>query len=244
MEKYYIFAHTMSGKEKAFVVAVDGYSSTGKSTVAKIVAAELGLTYIDTGAMYRAVTLAALEHGWVVNGEVCLDLLREHLHEVKIGFRYNRELQRYETYLNGEYVEKKIREMEVSNQVSLIAAVDFVRSYLVEQQREMGRNGKVIMDGRDIGSVVFPDADVKFFLTSSPRVRAERRYKELIEKGTQVSYEEVEANVRQRDYIDEHREASPLVRTPDAILIDNSRMAIDDEVRFMVEKIKEKLNVS
>lgn len=234
----------MSGKEKAFVVAVDGYSSTGKSTVAKIVAAELGLTYIDTGAMYRAVTLAALEHGWVVNGEVCLDLLREHLHEVKIGFRYNRELQRYETYLNGEYVEKKIREMEVSNQVSLIAAVDFVRSYLVEQQREMGRNGKVIMDGRDIGSVVFPDADVKFFLTSSPRVRAERRYKELIEKGTQVSYEEVEANVRQRDYIDEHREASPLVRTPDAILIDNSRMAIDDEVRFMVEKIKEKLNVS
>lgn len=244
MEKYYIFAHTMSGKEKAFVVAVDGYSSTGKSTVAKIVAAELGLTYIDTGAMYRAVTLAALEHGWVVNGEVCLDLLREHLHEVKIGFRYNRELQRYETYLNGEYVEKKIREMEVSNQVSLIAAVDFVRNYLVEQQREMGRNGKVIMDGRDIGSVVFPDADVKFFLTSSPRVRAERRYKELIEKGTQVSYEEVEANVRQRDYIDEHREASPLVRTPDAILIDNSRMAIDDEVRFMVEKIKEKLNVS
>lgn len=244
MEKYYIFAHTMSGKEKAFVVAVDGYSSTGKSTVAKIVAAELGLTYIDTGAMYRAVTLAALEHGWVVNGEVCLDLLREHLHEVKIGFRYNRELQRYETYLNGEYVEKKIREMEVSNRVSLIAAVDFVRSFLVEQQRQMGRNGKVIMDGRDIGSVVFPDADVKFFLTSSPRVRAERRYKELIEKGTQVSYEEVEANVRQRDYIDEHREASPLVRTPDAILIDNSRMTIDDEVRFMVEKIKEKLNVS
>lgn len=234
----------MSEKDKAFVVAVDGHSSTGKSTVAKIVAAELGFTYIDTGAMYRAVTLAALNRGWIVNGEVCRELLRKHLPEVKIGFQYNRELQRYETYLNGEYVEKKIREMEVSNHVSLIATVDFVRSYLVEQQREMGRNGRVIMDGRDIGSVVFPDADVKFFLTSSPRVRAERRYKELIEKGTQVSYEEVEANVRQRDYIDEHRETSPLVRTPDAILIDNSQMTIDDEVRFMVEKIKEKLNVS
>lgn len=244
MEKCYIFARTMSEKDKAFVVAVDGHSSTGKSTVAKIVAAELGFTYIDTGAMYRAVTLAALNRGWIVNGEVCRELLRKHLPEVKIGFQYNRELQRYETYLNGEYVEKKIREMEVSNHVSLIATVDFVRSYLVEQQREMGRNGRVIMDGRDIGSVVFPDADVKFFLTSSPRVRAERRYKELIEKGTQVSYEEVEANVRQRDYIDEHRETSPLVRTPDAILIDNSQMTIDDEVRFMVEKIKEKLNVS
>lgn len=244
MEKYYIFAHTMSGKEKAFVVAVDGYSSTGKSTVAKIVAAELGFTYIDTGAMYRAVTLAALERGWIVDGKVCREALREHLPEIEIGFRYNRELQRYETYLNGKYVEKKIREMEVSNYVSPIAAVDFVRSFLVEQQREMGRNGRIIMDGRDIGSVVFPDADIKFFLTSSPQVRAERRYKELIEKGTQVSYEEVEANVRQRDYIDEHREASPLVRTPDAILIDNSRMTIDDEVRFMVEKIKEKLNAA
>lgn len=230
----------MSGKEKALVVAVDGYSSTGKSSVAKLVAAKLGLTYIDTGAMYRAVTLEALRREWIVNGEIRKELLREHLNEIKISFKYNAERSRCDVYLNGENVEQEIRRMEVSNNVSLIAAVDFVRSFLVGQQREMGKAGSVIMDGRDIGSVVFPDADIKFFLTSSPQVRAERRYKELLEKGEKVSYEEVEANVRQRDYIDEHREASPLVRTPDAILIDNSDMTIDEEVRFMVEKIEEK----
>lgn len=233
----------MSEKNKALVVAVDGHSSTGKSTVAKIVAAELGFTYIDTGAMYRAVTLEALRRGFIVDGQIRRDLLRECLGETKINFKYNKEFRRYETYLNGEYVEQAIRGMEVSGSVSLIAAVDFVREFLVDQQREMGREGCVIMDGRDIGSVVFPDADVKFFLTSSPKVRAERRYKELKEKGEAVSYEEVEKNVRERDYIDEHRETSPLIRTPDAILIDNSHMTIDEEVRFMVEKIKQKMNV-
>lgn len=231
----------MSERNRALVVAVDGHSSTGKSTVAKIVAANLGFTYIDTGAMYRAVTLEALRHGWMAGGKVDLPRLREHLGEIKIGFKYNDELRRYETYLNGEYIEQEIRDMEVSNHVSLIAAIDFVRRFLVEQQREMGKKGSVIMDGRDIGSVVFPDADVKFFLTSSPEVRAQRRYKELIEKGVSVSYEEVEANVRERDYIDEHREASPLIRTEDAVFIDNSHMTIDEEVRFMMEKIREKL---
>lgn len=232
----------MSEKNRALVVAVDGHSSTGKSTVAKIVAANLGFTYIDTGAMYRAVTLEALRRGWMAGGKVDLLPLREHLGEIKIGFKYNDDLRRYETYLNGEYVEQEIRNMEVSNHVSLIAAIDFVRCFLVEQQRDMGKKGSVIMDGRDIGSVVFPDADVKFFLTSSPEVRAQRRYKELIEKGVSVSYEEVEANVRERDYIDEHRESSPLIRTEDAVFIDNSDMTIDEEVRFMMEKIREKLN--
>lgn len=234
----------MSEKNRTLVVAVDGHSSTGKSTVAKIVAADLGFTYIDTGAMYRAVTLEALRRGWIVGGEVDTLQLREHLGEIKIGFKYNDNFRRYETYLNGEYIEQEIRDMEVSNHVSLIAAVDFVRSFLVEQQRDMGKSGCVIMDGRDIGSVVFPDADVKFFLTSSPQVRAQRRYKELIEKGVLVSYEEVEANVRQRDYIDEHREASPLVRAENAIFIDNSDMTIDEEVRLIEEKIREKIKES
>lgn len=225
---------------KKLVVAVDGHSSTGKSTVAKLVAARMGYTYIDTGAMYRIVTLEAMNRGLISSGKVDREKLRVILPEIKIGFRYNVELNRYETYLNGEYAEDRIRGMEVSGLVSLIASIDFVREFLVEKQREMGCAGGVIMDGRDIGSVVFPNADVKFFMTASPEVRAERRYKELIAKGEQVSYEEVEKNVRERDYIDSHREASPLIQTEDAVLIDNSRMTIEEEVELMVEKIREK----
>lgn len=219
------------------IVAVDGYSSTGKSTVAKLVAAKLGLIYIDTGAMYRVVTLQALREGLIINGNIDEEGVRRCLENIKIGFRYNKDLNRYETYLNGEYVEDQIRNMEVSDQVSGIAALGFVREFLVAQQREMGKNEDVIMDGRDIGSVVFPDADVKFFMTASPEVRAERRYKELREKGVEVSYEEVEANVRKRDYIDTHREVSPLKQTEDAIVVDNSHMTIDEEVELMVREI-------
>lgn len=222
------------------IVAVDGYSSTGKSTVAKIVAARLGLTYIDTGAMYRVVTLEALRRGLIVDGVINKEKLHDHLGSIKIGFKYNQAENRYETYLNGEYVEDQIRGMEVSDQVSGIAAIDFVREFLVAQQREMARNESVIMDGRDIGSVVFPHADVKFFMTASPEVRAERRYKELKDKGVEVSYEEVEANVRKRDYIDAHREVSPLKQTEDAIVVDNSHMTIEEEVEMMVKEIEEK----
>lgn len=221
------------------IVAVDGYSSTGKSTVAKIIAAKLGLIYIDTGAMYRVVTLEALRRGLIVDGVIDQKRLRESLKEINIGFKYNREQDFYETYLNGEYVEEQIRGMEVSDQVSGIAALGFVREFLVAQQREMARNESVIMDGRDIGSVVFPDADVKFFMTASPAVRAQRRYKELIDKGVEVSYEEVEANVLKRDYIDAHREESPLKQTDDAIVVDNSDMTVEDEVAFMIEKIRQ-----
>lgn len=238
-QKNYIFVRNMRENCNALVVAVDGYSSTGKSTVAKIVASELGLTYIDTGAMYRTVTLAAMRRGLVVAGRVDLAGLKGILKEIEISFKYDREKDRYETYLNGEYVEEQIRGMEVSGNVSPVAAVDFVREFLVEQQREMGRKGRVIMDGRDIGSVVFPDAEVKFFMTASPEVRAMRRYKEMVGKGIRISYEEVEANVRQRDYIDEHREVSPLRKTDDAIVIDNSDMTVDEEVGLMVAKIKE-----
>ncbi len=220
------------------IVAVDGYSSTGKSTVAKLIAAKLGLTYIDTGAMYRAVTLAAMRGGLIADGVIDREKLREVLKGIKIGFKYNRILDRYETYLNGEYVEEQIRGMEVSDRVSGIAALDFVREFLVDRQREMGREEDVIMDGRDIGTVVFPQADVKFFMTASPEVRAQRRYRELQNKGVEVSYEEVEANVRKRDYIDSHREVSPLVQAEDAIVIDNGDMTIAEEVEQMVREIR------
>ena len=223
------------------IVAVDGYSSTGKSTVAKLVAAKLGLTYIDTGAMYRAVTLSALLLGLIKDGVINADGLREVLKEIKIAFKYDRNGNRYETWLNGEYAEEQIRGMEVSEQVSGIAALDFVREFLVARQREMGQEEDVIMDGRDIGSVVFPHADVKFFMTASPEVRAQRRYKELREKGADVSYEEVEANIRKRDYIDSHREVSPLVQAADAIVIDNGDMTIGEEVELMVREIKSRI---
>ncbi len=223
---------------KELVIAVDGYSSTGKSTLAKIVAARLGLVYIDTGAMYRAVTLKALREGVVVGGGVDRKRLKKYLQDISIELKYNVASGKSETYLNDENVENQIRGMEVSNSVSQIAAIDFVREFLVEKQREMGEKGGVIMDGRDIGSVVFPDADVKFFLTTSLDVRAMRRYKELAEKGDPVSYEEVRENVRQRDYIDTHREIGPLKQTDDAILLDNSDMGIEEGVQFMLRHIK------
>ncbi len=225
-------------EREIMIVAVDGYSSTGKSTVAKLIAAKLGLTYIDTGAMYRAVTLAAMRGGLIADGVIDREKLREVLKGIKIGFKYKRILDRYETYLNGEYVEEQIRGMEVSDRVSGIAALDFVREFLVDRQREMGREEDVIMDGRDIGTVVFPQADVKFFMTASPEVRAQRRYRELQNKGVEVSYEEVEANVRKRDYIDSHREVSPLVQAEDAIVIDNGDMTIAEEVEQMVREIR------
>lgn len=225
-------------EREIMIVAVDGYSSTGKSTVAKLIAAKLGLTYIDTGAMYRAVTLAAMREGLIADGVIDREKLREVLKGIKIGFKYNRILDRYETYLNGEYVEEQIRGMEVSDRVSGIAALDFVREFLVDRQREMGREEDVIMDCRDIGTVVFPQADVKFFMTASPEVRAQRRYRELQNKGVEVSYEEVEANVRKRDYIDSHREVSPLVQAEDAIVIDNGDMTIAEEVEQMVREIR------
>ena len=222
------------------IIAVDGYSSTGKSTVAKLLAARLGLTYIDTGAMYRAVTYFALRKGYIVQGKVMQDELQTSLQEITITLRYHSERNRYETYLNHECIETAIRGMEVSENVSMIAALDFVRDFLVRQQQEMGKQGDVIMDGRDIGSVVFPDADVKFFMTASLEVRAMRRYKELQQKGDDVSYQEVKTNVEKRDYIDSHRAVSPLKQMPDAVVVDNSEMTLDEELEFMVKAIEHK----
>ena len=224
------------------IVAVDGYSSTGKSTVAKILASRLGITYIDTGAMYRAVTLGALRNSLIDNDKnVDEPKLKNLLNSLKISFKYNAAQGIHNTCLNGECVEKEIRSMEVADCVSQIAAIGFVREFLVAQQREMARNESVIMDGRDIGSVVFPDADIKFFMTASPVVRAERRYKELMEKGEKVTFEAVKKNVEQRDYIDTHREVSPLVQTDDAIVVDNSDMTIDEEVKIMIQAIQHRI---
>ena len=230
----------MEKKKKGFIVAVDGYSSTGKSTVSKLLAARLGFTYIDTGAMYRVVTLKALREGVIHYGVVDEERLGSLLPALKIGFLYNEGKKRYESYLDGELVEDMIRGMEVSDKVSLIAALPVVRKVLVEKQREMAKEGAVIMDGRDIGSVVFPDADVKFFLTASSEVRAERRYRELLAKGETVTFDEVRANVEKRDYIDEHRAVSPLRKVPDAVEIDNGNLTIDEEVREMAAIIMRK----
>ncbi len=228
------------GNGKKPIVAIDGYSSTGKSTVAKMLAARLGYVYIDTGAMYRAFTLAAIREGMIRDGKVDEAGIRKLLQTVRIDFRRREGAGKFETYLNGACVEEQIRGMEVSGQVSLIAAVPAVRRLLTEQQREMGKTGGVVMDGRDIGSTVFPEAEVKFFMTASPRVRAIRRYEELAVKGEAVCLEEVEENIRKRDYLDEHRDESPLVRASDAILIDNSEMTIAEELELMSGIIREK----
>ncbi|WP_294143055.1 (d)CMP kinase [uncultured Sanguibacteroides sp.] len=227
-------------EKKGLIIAVDGYSSTGKSTVSKILAARLGYTYIDTGAMYRMVTYKAISEGIVSGDRVDDERLKEVLQKIVFGFKYNRGKNRYESYLNGIYVEDAIRRMDVSDSVSLVSAIPYVREVLVRKQREMAEEGGVVMDGRDIGSVVFPHAEVKFFMTADPEIRAQRRYKELMEKGEKVTYEEVEENVRKRDYIDENREVSPLRKMPDAVVIDNGKMTIEEEVEEMLKVIKSK----
>lgn len=232
----------MEKRHKPLIIAVDGYSSTGKSTVAKLLAARLGYVYIDTGAMYRAVTLYAMRKGWMTGDSIDEKSLEQGLGDIRIEFRYHPEKQASDTYLNGEDVEEQLRGMDVSNHVSAISGLAFVRSFLVEKQQEMGEKGGIVMDGRDIGSVVFPDADVKFFMTASPEIRAQRRYQELIGKGKKVSYAEVEENVRKRDYLDEHREVSPLKCVEDAVRIDNSQMTVEEEVELMLGKIREKMN--
>jgi len=221
------------GKNK-LIIAVDGYSSTGKSTVAKLIAKKLDILYVDTGAMYRVVTLVALRNNFIVNNKIDELSLRKSIDDIKIDFRYNRDLDFSEVYLNNKCVEKEIRSMHIADNVSAIAALDFVREFLVSEQRNMSIGYSIIMDGRDIGSVVFPNADIKFFLTASPDVRAMRRYKEYVEKGDIISYEEVKENVLKRDYIDSHRENSPLKKCNDAVVIDNASMSVEQEVEAML----------
>lgn len=224
--------------EKKIIIAIDGHSSSGKSTMAKDLAREIGYIYIDTGAMYRAVTLYCLRKGYIQGDTIQEEALKADLDQMDISFRYNAETGRPDTYLNGEKVEKEIRSMEVADKVSLIAALGFVRRAMVAKQQEMGKAKGIVMDGRDIGTVVFPDAELKVFVTASPEVRARRRLEELQAKGEQSTYEEVLANVKKRDYIDSTREESPLRQAPDALVLDNSEMTIPEQKKWLRDQFE------
>ncbi len=224
---------------KKINIAIDGFSSCGKSTMAKALARKIGYTYIDSGAMYRAVTLAALDGGcFDAYGKVDEQRVRDVLGTVRIGFYTDRDTGRQTTELNGKDVETRIRSMKVSSRVSLIAALPFVRTELVRQQQSMGQDKGVVMDGRDIGTVVFPDAEMKVFVTASAQVRAERRYEELKAKGQDVDLDEILHNIEQRDYIDQHREVSPLRRAADALLLDNSHMSIAEQDEWLMAQYR------
>jgi len=213
---------------KKIVVAIDGFSSGGKSTMAKDLAQDVGYTYIDSGAMYRAVALYALRNGWITENDIDIEELKKNIGSLKIDFKPN-EQGVSETYLNGENVEKEIRTLEVANAASRVSALDFVRKELVRQQQQMGLQKGIVMDGRDIGTVVFPQAELKIFLTASPEIRARRRMEEMLAKGEKVSFEEVLANIKERDERDLHRVESPLRKADDAIIIDNSNLTRNEQ---------------
>jgi cytidylate kinase len=220
-------------------IAIDGHSSCGKSTMAKNLAKELGYVYIDTGAMYRSVTYYAMQNGMIdAEGNIDTARLQQEMPNISISFKFNPETGRPDTYLNGERVEDKIRTLEVSNHVSPIATLAFVREAMVAQQREMGKAKGVILDGRDIGTVVFPDAELKIYMTADAMVRAERRYKELTEKGDSVTLEQIYENVVSRDKADMSRAISPLRKADDAIVLDNSHMSVEEQMAWFDEEFR------
>ncbi|MGF1559274.1 MAG: (d)CMP kinase [Flavobacteriaceae bacterium] len=218
---------------KKITIAIDGYSSTGKSTIAKQLAKSLGYVYVDTGAMYRAVTLFAMRNGFIGGPQSNVQALVKALPEIQLVFIFNEALGFAEMYLNGENVEREIRTLEVSKFVSPVAEIEQVRELLVGMQQKMGKEKGIVMDGRDIGTVVFPDAELKIFMTASPEKRASRRYKELLDKGEDVKWEDVLKNVQNRDFIDSHREFSPLRKADDAIEFDNSDMGLEEQFERM-----------
>lgn len=225
--------------KKKIVIAIDGFSSCGKSTFAKAIASKLGYIFIDTGAMYRAVTLYALEQGAIVDGVVDEARIVELLPEVEISFRFNEARGASDIYVNGVYAEERIRTIEVSNCVSRVSSICEVREKLVAMQQQMGRSRGVVMDGRDIGTVVFPDAEMKIFMTADAGVRAERRYKELTAKGEDVTLEEILENVISRDKADMERAISPLRQAEDAVVLDNSYMSVDEQMAWFMERYEE-----
>lgn len=227
---------------KKITIAIDGFSSTGKSTLAKQLAKELGYVYVDTGAMYRAVTYYAMQNNWVSNDNLDKNAIIQNLPNLTLQFQFNSNLGFAEMYVNGKNVENEIRTLAVSQNVSRIAEISEVRSKLVEQQQEMGKEKAIVMDGRDIGTVVFPDAELKLFMTASAHTRAQRRFEELVEKGQHVTFEEVLENVQQRDYIDTHRDDSPLVKASDAIEIDNSALSKLEQFNLVLQLVNDKLN--
>jgi cytidylate kinase len=223
------------------IVAIDGHSSCGKSTIAKAVAARFGYIFIDSGAMYRAVTLFALRHQLISEGTVKKQELIDLLPEIQIDFRYNPEKQKSDTYLNGENVEEEIRQLTVSQNVSPVATIAEVRAAMVRFQREMGKDKGIVMDGRDIGTVVFPDAELKLFVTASAEIRAHRRFDELTAKGETISYAEILQNVQERDRIDSTREASPLRKADDALILDNSHMTREEQLVWVIDQVERSL---
>lgn len=228
---------------KKITIAIDGFSSTGKSTLAKQLAKNLGYIYVDTGAMYRAIALFAMQNGYISKDFLDKESLINSLPSIKLHFQFNADIGFAEMYLNEVNVEKEIRTIAVSSFVSKIAEISEVRAKLVEQQQEMGKNKAIVMDGRDIGTVVFPDAELKIFMTASPETRAQRRFDELEAKGDAVTYEEVLANVQERDYIDTHRDDSPLIMAEDAIEIDNSYLTREEQFDAVLELVEEIINI-
>ncbi len=227
---------------KKLIIAIDGYSSCGKSTFAKAIAGELNYIYIDSGAMYRAVTLYCLRKGYTGRGDLNINGILDDLPDIHIGFVYNPDILEYETYLNSENVEQEIRGVRVSSYVSRISQIYEVRSRMVELQRQIGVFKGIVMDGRDIGTVVFPDADLKIFMTASVDIRARRRYDELKGKKIDVEFEEIKRNIIARDIADENRDISPLRRAEDAIVLDNSRMSVSQQMNWFRKIIEVKLD--
>jgi len=223
---------------KKIVIAIDGFSSCGKSTMAKALARSINYLYFDSGAMYRAVAFYCMQNGIIANGEIDTEKLRTAMSDIKITFAADEETKNSVTYLNGVNVESEIRTLEVSQHVSRVAALDFVRAALIEQQREMGKAKGIVMDGRDIGTTVFPDAELKIFVTASAEVRARRRYDELVARGSNPDYQEILANVIERDHLDQTREVSPLRKADDALLQDNSNMTIEGQLQWLCEQYK------
>ena len=223
---------------KKIIIAIDGYSSCGKSTMAKDLAREIGYTYIDSGAMYRAVTLFALEKDLFDGDHIRQEALQARINDIKISFLPNTLTGQPQTYLNGHNVENQIRTMNVSSHVSSVAALPFVRTQLTKLQQEMGEHRGIVMDGRDIGTSVFPKAELKIFVTASAEVRAQRRYDELKAKGQDVSFNDILHNVLERDYIDTHRKSSPLRKAADAIELDNSHMTIEEQKKWLLDQFK------
>ena len=238
---YFCSNNQDSQKMKKIIIAIDGFSSTGKSTIAKQLAKHLGYVYVDTGAMYRAVALFSMENGYINKESFDVETLINALPNIRLQFQYNDALGFAEMFLNDENVESQIRTLEVSQYVSRIAEISEVRAKLVEQQQKMGQERGIVMDGRDIGTVVFPDAEVKIFMNSSAETRAQRRFEELIAKGQEVTYQDVLANVQERDYIDSHREDSPLIIAKDAIEIDNSRLNKEEQFEQVMDLVRKSL---
>jgi cytidylate kinase len=231
----------MSTAASKITIAIDGYSSCGKSTIAKALAAQLSYSYVDTGAMYRAVTLYCLQHGIIKDGAFVESEVVRALDDITLTFQFNPNTKTSETFLNGVNVEREIRRMEVSNLVSPISKIVAVRKRMVDLQREMGKDKGVVMDGRDIGTNVFPDAELKIFMTADPDVRVQRRLDELTAKGEFISKDDVRANLMSRDYEDTHRKENPLIKADDAVVLDNSELNREEQLEFVLRLVKERI---